>query len=74
LVVNKKVYLAIASGAVFSEGPMQDYDFVESYLRATLGFIGLTDITVFRVEGTGMPELKEVALPKALAVVGEFAY
>jgi len=51
LVKNKKVYLAIASGGVYSEGPMKSYDFTEPYLRAVLGFIGLTDIATFRVEG-----------------------
>src|SRR6476660_8064223 len=52
LLSGKKVYLAIASGSVFSEGPMQSWDFSEPYLRSILGFIGLTDITTFRVEGT----------------------
>jgi len=37
LVKNKKVYLAIASGGVYSEGPMKSYDFTEPYLRAVLG-------------------------------------
>ena len=66
LIGGKKVYIAISSGAVFSEGPYKAIDFVEPYLRAVLGFIGLTDVTVFRVEGTGMPELKDVALEKAI--------
>lgn len=74
LVVNKKVYLAIASGGIYSEGPMKSYDFTESYLRVVLGFIGMTDITTFRVEGTLMPDLKEIALPKALDTVNEFAF
>ena len=74
LVVNKKVYLAIASGGVYSEGPMKSYDFTEPYLRKVLGFIGMTDVTAFRVEGTLMPDLKEIALPKALDIVNEFAF
>ncbi|SFD58300.1 FMN-dependent NADH-azoreductase [Chitinophaga sp. CF118] len=74
LVKNKKVYLAIASGGVYSEGPMKDYDFTESFLRAALGFLGMTDITVFRVEGTFREETKETAWPKALNSVQEFAY
>ncbi|MFA6060856.1 MAG: NAD(P)H-dependent oxidoreductase [Taibaiella sp.] len=74
LVVNKKVYLAIASGGIYSEGPMKSYDFTEPYLRKVLGFIGMTDISTFRVEGTLMPELKEIALPKALSTVNEFAF
>jgi FMN-dependent NADH-azoreductase len=74
LVINKKVYLAISSGGIYSEGPMKNFDFTESYLRAALGFIGMKDITAFRVEGTLVPDLKEVALPKALNTVNEFAF
>ena len=74
LLTNKKVYLAIASGAVYSEGPMKSFDFTENYLRTILGFIGMTDITVFRVEGTFVPEFKDTAFPKAFATVNEFAF
>jgi len=66
LVKDKKVYLAIASGGVYSDGPMKSYDFAEPYLRMILGFIGITDITTFRVEGTNMPDLKETALQKGI--------
>ncbi|MCV9927183.1 NAD(P)H-dependent oxidoreductase [Flavobacterium sp. LS1R49] len=74
LVVNKQVYLALASGAIYSEGPMKIYDFADSYLRSILGFIGLTDITTFRVEGIKMPEITETAFPKAQNAVAEFAF
>jgi len=74
LVKNKKVYLAMASGGIYSDGPMKSYDFAELYLRAVLGFIGLTDITTFRVEGTVIPGMKETALPKALSRVEEYAF
>ena len=74
LIKNKKVYLAISSGGVYSEGPMKSYDFTEPYLRTALGFIGLTDITVFRVEGTFVPGVKETALPKAIDSVKQYAY
>lgn len=66
LVKNKKVYLAIASGGVYSDGPMKSYDFAEPYLRAVLGFIGITDITTFRAEGTNVPDLKATALQKSI--------
>jgi FMN-dependent NADH-azoreductase len=66
LIKGKKVYLAIASGAVYSDGPMKSYDFAEPYLRMILGFIGITDITTFRVEGANMPDLKESALQKGI--------
>ena len=74
LVTNKKVYLAIASGGVYSEGPMKSYDFTESYLRAVLGFLGMKDITVFRIEGTVVPDVKEKAWPKAIDQVAAYAF
>jgi FMN-dependent NADH-azoreductase len=74
LIKNKKVYLAIASGGIYSEGPMKPFDFTEVYLRAVLGFLGMTDITVFRVEGTVIPEIKDMAVTKALEIVGEFSF
>lgn len=74
LLKNKKAYLAIASGSVFSEGAWKAYDFTEPYLRAIFGFLGITDITVFRVEGVAIPELKDNALPKALKAVEEFKF
>ena len=66
LVKNKKVYLAISSGGVYSEGPMKVYDFTESYLRSVLGFLGMVDVSVFRAEGLNMPNLKDEALGKAV--------
>jgi FMN-dependent NADH-azoreductase len=74
LVINKKVYLAIASGGIYSEGPMQPLDFAEPFLRGSLGFLGMNNITTFRVEGTGIPQFSESALPKAVAQVNEFAF
>ncbi|WPR77265.1 FMN-dependent NADH-azoreductase [Algoriphagus sp. NG3] len=74
LVKNKKVYLAIASGGIYSEGSMKEFDFTESYLRNILGFIGINDVTVFRAEGLAIPEIKEMAIPKALRLVEDFAF
>jgi FMN-dependent NADH-azoreductase len=69
LVKGKKVYLAVASGGVYSEGPMKAFDFAEPYLRAALGFLGMSDISTFRAEGTSIPGLKETALAKAIESV-----
>ena len=66
LIKNKKVYLVVASGGVYSEGPMKAYDFGEPYLRAVLGFMGMTDITTFRVEGVKVPGVMETALETAI--------
>lgn len=74
LVKNKKIYLAISTGGVFSEGHHKKLDHTESYLRAVLGFIGMTDVEVFRVEGSAIPELKEDALPKAYKRISEHSF
>ncbi|MFB6457356.1 FMN-dependent NADH-azoreductase [Chitinophaga sp. Hz27] len=63
---KKKVYLAIASKGVFSEGPLKAMDFTEPYLRVVLPFIGLTDITTYRIEGAGIPGLMDTAVEKGL--------
>jgi len=66
LIKGKKVYLAIASGGIYSEGPMQAYDFAAPYLKSVLGFLGMTDVTVFRVEGVSMPVVQDTALEKGI--------
>ena len=66
LVKGKKVYVAMASGGIYSHGPMASNDFVAPYLQAVLGFLGMTDVTVVRVEGTAFPDLKDAALQRAL--------
>lgn len=62
LIKGKKLYIAVASGGVYSEGPMQPYDFVVPFLKAYFGFIGMTDVSVFRIEGTAIPGVMETAL------------
>ncbi|MBW3127830.1 MULTISPECIES: FMN-dependent NADH-azoreductase [Hymenobacter] len=66
LITDKRVYLAVASGGIYSEGPMQPYDFATPYLRWMLGFLGMTDITVARAEGVKLPEFQAQALQKGL--------
>jgi FMN-dependent NADH-azoreductase len=66
LVKGKVVYVAMASGAVYSEGPYQAFDFVSTYLKAVLGFLGMTDLTVFRVEGSAYAGQAETALQKGI--------
>jgi FMN-dependent NADH-azoreductase len=66
LVKGKKIYLAISSGFVYTEGPLKSMDFIEPYLRTALGFMGMTDITVVRAEGVSVPGLQETALEKAI--------
>ncbi|MET3982089.1 FMN-dependent NADH-azoreductase [Mucilaginibacter sp. UYP25] len=66
LVTGKKVYVAMSSGGVYSEGPGKANDFVAPYLKAFLGFLGMTDLVVFRAEGLKVPVIKEHALDRAI--------
>ena len=66
LILGKKVYLAIATGGVYSEGDYKAVDFIEPYLRTSLGFFGLIDITAFSVEGVSVSALKDQAMQVAL--------
>lgn len=66
MVTGKKIYIAMSSGGVYSEGPGKANDFVAPYLTAFLGFLGMTDVTVFRAEGLKVPGLKELAMEKAI--------
>ena len=66
LVTGKKVYVAMSSGGVYSEGPGKVNDFVAPYLKAFLGFLGMTDLEVFRAEGLKVQALKEQAMAKAI--------
>jgi FMN-dependent NADH-azoreductase len=65
---GKRAILVLASGGVYSDGPARPLDFQEPYLRAILGFIGLTDIEVVRVEGVAMSAIgPEKAVASAMA-------
>ncbi|MEB0249218.1 NAD(P)H-dependent oxidoreductase [Mucilaginibacter sp. 5B2] len=66
MVTGKKVYVAMSSGGVYSEGPGKANDFVAPYLKAFLGFLGMTDLKVFRGEGLKVPGVKEHAMQKAI--------
>jgi FMN-dependent NADH-azoreductase len=63
---GKKVYVAMSSGGIFSEGPGKANDFVVPYLKSFLGFLGMTDLTAFRAEGLKVPGVKETAMQKAI--------
>ncbi|WP_295119545.1 NAD(P)H-dependent oxidoreductase [uncultured Chitinophaga sp.] len=66
LVTGKKVYVAMSSGGIYSEGPGKNNDFVAPYLKSFLGFLGMTDLTVFRAEGVKVEGFKEQALSKGM--------
>lgn len=53
LLVGKKAQFLIATGGVYAPGsPMASYNFVEPYLRAIFGFLGVTDTHFITAGGT----------------------
>jgi FMN-dependent NADH-azoreductase len=75
LLKGKKVIVLAARGGVYSNGaPAAALDFQEPYLRAVLGFLGLTDVTFVHLEGLSMgPEAAETNRGKALAAIERLA-
>jgi FMN-dependent NADH-azoreductase len=69
LLQNKKVYLAISSSGVYSDGPTKTWDFGEPYLRFILNFLGINDITTFRIEGLAVSGFLETAVKKGFESV-----
>jgi FMN-dependent NADH-azoreductase len=52
LLTGKKATILIASGGIYDAGTaMASYNFVEPYLRAVFGFLGVTDVTVIAAGG-----------------------
>lgn len=71
LAPGKHTYVLVASGGVFSEGPWAEWDGATPYLRRILGFIGITEVEIIRIEGMNIPDLVGQAIPKALAHVDQ---
>lgn len=65
---GKRVIVASSRGGVYSSGPAAPMDFQEPYLRAALGFIGITDIEYIRAEGVALGEEQKA---KAIATARE---
>jgi FMN-dependent NADH-azoreductase len=74
LIKGKKVYLVLARGGVYSEGPMQQFNFQDTYLRAALSLMGVTDIEVITIEGVAFgPDAADRAVRGALDKVSAIA-
>lgn len=50
---DRPVFVAISSGGRFSGEHPQQPDFLTPYLKTILGMIGLHNVTIFSVQGTG---------------------
>ncbi|HYZ62057.1 MAG TPA: FMN-dependent NADH-azoreductase [Acetobacteraceae bacterium] len=64
---GKRVILAIARGGFYGPGaPTEAFEHAETYLRAALGFIGITDPEVVIAEGVAVgPEQRQAAITGA---------
>src|SRR6185369_11498027 len=70
LLKGKRVFVVTGRGGIYTEGPARPMDFQEPYLRALLGFLGLTDVTFVHVEGLNISsESAALGLHKARAHV-----
>ncbi|MES2918793.1 MAG: NAD(P)H-dependent oxidoreductase [Pseudomonadota bacterium] len=65
---GRRVIIASSRGGQY--GDNSPLDFQEPYLKALLGFIGLTDVTVVRAEGSAMgDDARKAGIEQALAAV-----
>ena len=69
LLTGKKVYVALARGGLYRNTPA---DTQVPYLKAVLGFLGMTDVQFFYAEGLSMgPDAVEKGLATARAQIDE---
>lgn len=75
LVTGKKVRILVASGSDFRPNtPGGAYNFLEPYLRAVLGFIGLTEVEFVYAHSLNQgPDVSAAALNAALATSRQLA-
>src|SRR5262245_28092078 len=68
LITGKRVIVVSASGGIYSSGASAVFDFQIPWLKAMLGFLGMTDVEIIRVEGTALgPEAAGKAFEHASA-------
>jgi FMN-dependent NADH-azoreductase len=71
LVTGKRVALIVAKGGVYS-GDLAPMDFQTPYLQRVLGFLGMTNVQVFEVEGTAYgAEAAEQAVEAAFGKISQ---
>lgn len=62
---GKRVIIASSRGGQYVEGPAAGLDHQETYLRAVLGFLGVTDISMVRAEGVAISDARKAESMKA---------
>lgn len=74
LLNGKKAAHIQAAGGVYSQGPGQNMDFSNRYLKTVLGFIGITDVETIWVEGmAAQPDQADSIKAKAISQAQEIA-
>jgi FMN-dependent NADH-azoreductase len=73
LLRGKKVFVTTARGGFYgADSPAMALDFQEPYLRAVLGFLGMTDVTFVHAEGLNIdPDTAARGLAEARRIVAE---
>ncbi|MCA1199646.1 NAD(P)H-dependent oxidoreductase [Sphingomonas sp. R647] len=65
---GKRVFVALARGGQYSDGPAAAMEHAETHLRAMLGFIGITQPEFVIAEGVAFgPDQREAAITSALS-------
>lgn len=74
LVKGKRAIVVFGAGGIYSDGPYKPYDHAISYLLSVLGFIGITNVEIIRIEGVALGKDKVAeALEKAKQQVNALA-
>lgn len=76
LLEQKRAFVVLSRGGLYSEGPAQVMDSQEPHLRNLLGFMGISDVTFLRAEKLAFgPEAREQAVDavrqQIAATIGE---
>ncbi|MCL6528094.1 MAG: NAD(P)H-dependent oxidoreductase [Thermaceae bacterium] len=74
LVRGKKMVCVTSRGSDYSMGPLQALDFVEPYLRAVFGFVGITDLHFINAQPMDVSgEMSQAALRRAKSEAKQLA-
>ena len=76
LAKNKKMVVVTSRGGDYSaSGPMRSYDYLEPYLKAAFGFVGITDITFINAQPMDAlgPKVQEEKIKEAQSRAREVA-
>lgn len=70
---GKKVFVASSRGGAYTATDRTYLDHQESYVKAALGFMGITDITIIRAENTSLPDLRDKSIESARKEIAEMS-